>query len=458
MTLVDGGERPPRTRPATYATAAGRLPGVGHAAAVLRGPLRFLCGLQQQADIVRVDLGPMRTLFLTAPDLINTMLVDRTGHFEKGRFYDKVRPLAGNGVVLAQGAEHRRQQAMIKPAFHRSKLDGYVEVMHRVVDERLAGWRPGARLAVDTEMHAITLRILARTMFGSAVGAATAEELAKLLPDVLQAIMVRTADPGDLIARLPLPMNRRFDRAHARLRTAIHEVVLAHRDGGSDGADMLSTLLAARDDVTGAAMSEDEVCDQVVAMTMAGSETAATAMTWMFHELGDHPDVADRVAEEVRSVLGERRCGLGDLGELPYCRRVLLEVLRLRQPIMVISRRTTADVPLGGGVLRAGAEVFYSPYAVFRDPVHFPDPLRFDPDRWLTTPPSLLARGTYTPFGGGPRHCVGEHFAWAMMTVVLTEVARRWRLRAVPGPRIRELPWATIIPSTMPMSAHPRSG
>lgn len=445
-------ERGAPMRTASYAVAAGRLPGIGHAFA-MRRPLAFLCSLQRQADIVRVDLGPMCTLFLTAPDLINSMLVDRNDNFDKGRFYDKVRPLAGNGVVLAQGAEHRRQLAMIKPAFHRGQLDGYTEVMHAVVAEKLADWRPGQDLAIDKEMHTITLRILARTMFGAGIGAETAAQLAKLLPDVLKAIMVRTLDPGDLLAKLPLPMNKRFNAAHAGLRAAIRQVMLSHRAGVSDGADMLSTLLDARDEVTGEPMTEDEICDQIVAVTMAGSETAATAMTWMFYELARHPEVAARVLAEIDETLGDRRCELSDVGRLPYCRRVLQEVLRLRQPIMVISRRTTTDVPIGGGVLRAGTELFYSPYAVFRDPAHFPDPMRFDPDRWLTTPAHLLPRGAYTPFGGGPRHCIGEHFAWAMMTVVLTEVVRRWTLRPKPGARIREMPWATINPSSMPMVA-----
>jgi cytochrome P450 len=448
MTAATEDNAPVRT--ASYAVAAGRLPGVGHAFA-MRNPLKFLCSLQQQADIVKVDLGPMSTLFLTAPDLINTMLVDRGGHFEKGRFYDKVRPLAGNGVVLAQGAEHRRQLAMIKPAFHRSQLDGYTDVMHAVVAEKLEDWLPGQELAVDKEMHAITLRTLARTMFGAGIATDTAGELAELLPVVLKAIMVRTMDPGDVLAKLPLPMNKRFDAAHAGLRAAIRGVMLNHREGVSNGTDMLSTLLDARDETTGEPMTEDEICDQIVAVTMAGSETAATAMTWMFYELARNPEVERRVLAEIDEVLGDRRCEFADMGRLPYCRRVLQEVLRVRQPIMVISRRTTAEVPLGGGFLKAGTEMFYSPYAVFRDPAHFPDPMRFDPDRWLTTPAQSLPRGTYTPFGGGPRRCIGEHFGWAMMTVALTEIVRRWKLRPKPGARIREMPWATINPSSMPM-------
>jgi cytochrome P450 len=186
---------------------------------------------------------------------------------------------------------------------------------------------------------------------------------------------------------------------------------------------------------------------------MAGSETAATAMTWMFYELAQRPEVAEKVRDEVWSELGDRGCELADVSRLPYCRRVLQEVLRMRQPILVISRRSTTDVRIGGGTLRAGAELFYSPHAVHRDPTWFPDPMRFDPDRWVRTSASSLPRGVYTPFGAGPRHCIGEQFAWAMMTVVLAEVVRRWNLRLAPGARVREMPWATINPNRMPMIA-----
>jgi cytochrome P450 len=443
------------TQQATYTIARGRLPVIGHALVLMRNPLRFLRSLQEQADLVEVDIGPIRTLFVTKPELIHAMLTDRQDHFDKGRFYDKVRPLAGNGVVLAQGAEHRRQLGMIKPAFHRRQLNGYTDVMRQVVLEKIAEWRPAQELAIDKEMHIITLRILARTMFGAGIAQEQAAELAGLLPVVLKSIMWRTVDPGDLLARLPLPVNRTFSQANARLRELINRMMLTYRSHNIEGGDMLSMLLAARDEQTGAGLTDEEICDQIVAVTMAGSETAATAMTWMFYELARDPGARQRVADEIGEVLGEQEVTFGDVESLPYCRRVLQEVLRLRQPIMVISRRATSSVRIGAGYLRPGTELFYSPYAVFRDPRYFPDPLRFDPDRWLSTPAAALPRGTYTPFGGGPRHCIGEQFAWAMMTVVLAEICRRWELHLSPGVKIREMPWATINPDAMPMIASP---
>jgi cytochrome P450 len=443
---------------ATYTTAPGRVPGVGHALALMRSPLRFLTSLRTHGDLVRVDLGPMPSLFVTSPPLIHAVLTDRKDLLDKGRFYDKVRPLTGNGVIHAYGDEHRRQQAMIKPAFHRDEITRYIEVMREVTEEKTAGWRAGARIPVDKAMRDITFNILARTMFGSVVDRRAHEELARILPTVLEAIMWRTVSPGDTLEKLPLPMNRRFDRAFAELREAISRVMLAYREGATaepGRAGMLAMLLAARDETTGEGMTDEELCNQIVSVTMAGSETAATAMAWLFYELARHPEIEERVREEVLDVVGERDFTMADVGHLPYNRRVLQELMRVRQPILVISRRAVRDFPLGGGHVKAGTELFYSPYATHRDPELFPDPLRFDPDRWLDRSPASLPKGAYTPFGAGPRHCIGEQFAWAMMHVVLGTVIRRWRLTLADGVTVREMPWATVNPNHMPMTAMP---
>lgn len=443
-----------RTEPATYAVATGRLPGVGHTLALLRNPFRFFESLQGQADLVAVDLGPVHTVFVTDPALVHALLTDRERALDKGRFYDKVRPLAGNGVVLANGAEHRKQLAMIKPAFHRDALVRYAEVMSEVVDDVTSTWRPGQRIAADKEMHAMTLRILSSTMFGAGVDQQAVAELVRLLPGVLKGIMVRTVVP-DVVDRLPLPVNRRFDQAFSDLRAAINRIMRAYREGDVDNGDMMSMILAERDPDTGEPLTDEQVCDQIVAVTMAGAETAATALGWTFYELARHPQVEQAVADEVATVIGDRDFEIQDAGRLGYTRLMLQEVLRLRQPILVISRRATRDIELGGRPIAAGTELFYSPYGLFRDPALYPDPHRFDVDRWIERPLADLPRGAYVPFGGGPRHCIGEQFGWVMMSAVVAGVLRRWRLELPPGFRAREMPWATVNPRSLPMTVRP---
>jgi cytochrome P450 len=454
MRSRDGYQPLQSTATVSYAVANGRTPVLGHLPALLRHPFRFFESLQGQADVVRVDLGRLHTFFLTDPALVNNLLTDREQVLDKGRFYDKVRPLAGNGVVLANGEEHARQLAMIRPAFHHEQLRPYAAVMLDVARTTVGAWHAGMKIPADKEMHAITLQILARTMFGAGVEREAVAELVRLLPGVLKGIMVRTILP-DGVNRLPLPMNHRFDAAFAALRRAISRVMRAYRDAAIDNGDMMSMLLAARDPQTGDPLSDKEVCDQIVAVTMAGSETAATALAWTFYELARHPSVERLLADEVATVLGDREFEIGDQTRLTYTRRVLQEALRLRQPILVISRRARCDTQLRSLSIPAGSELFYSPYGLHRDPRHFPEPHRFDPDRWLVTPAGTLPRGAYVPFGGGPRHCIGEQFAWVMMAVVVVEVIRRWRLRLPPGFRVREMPWATVNPRSLPMTVHP---
>jgi cytochrome P450 len=358
------GEHPGQATTATsFAVAAGRVPLAGHVPSLLLHPFRFFELLQERADIVKVDLGVLSCLFLTSPDLINTLLTDRGRVLDKGRFYDKVRPLAGNGVVLANGAEHTSQLSMIKPAFHRRQLHPYAAVMREVAAATAGSWRAGEQIAADKQMHSITLQILARTMFGAGVDRAAVAELVRLLPGVLKGIMVRTILP-DRVSRLPLPMNRRFDQAFAALRAAITRVMRAYREAGVDHGDMMSMLLAAHDPHTGEPLTDKEVCDQIVAVTMAGSETAATALAWTFYEIARHPEVERRLTEEITGTLAGRDFEVGDETRLAYTRRVLQESLRLRQPILVISRRSTTDIQLGGMTVPAGSELFYSPYGV----------------------------------------------------------------------------------------------
>jgi cytochrome P450 len=433
--------------------APGRLPWVGHAAAVARHPLRFFEQLQGRGGMVGVSFGPLSTVFLTEPELVHQMLMDRGGVLDKGRFYDKVRPLAGNGIVLANGEDHRRQLAVVKPAFHHRHLAAHTTVMRDVAATATGAWQPGRPIAVDKQMHAITLRILARTMFGAGVDDHAVAELIRLLPGVLRGIMTRTVTP-DALLRLPLPANRRFDRAFADLRAAISRIMRAHRGSATDGGDLLSMILATRDPRTGRPPTERDVCDQIVAVTMAGSETAATSMAWTFYEIARHPQVEARLVAEIGAVLGDRPVEAADAGRLPYTRQVLQESLRLHQPILVISRRTTGELDLSGVRVPAGTELFYSPYGLFRDAGLYPRPHDFDPGRWQTRPVSALPRGAFLPFGGGPRHCLGEHFAWLMMTVVVVEVLRRWRLRLPRGFQARAMPWATINPRSLPMTAY----
>jgi cytochrome P450 len=240
------------------------------------------------------------------------------------------------------------------------------------------------------------------------------------------------------------------------LYAVLARLVRARRAQHGEQDDLLSMLLASQDPRTGARMTDEELCDELVTLFVAGTETVSAALAWTFHELARHPEVEARLHAEVDATLGGRPVSAADLPDLRYTRRIAQEVLRLHS-VWLLMRRAVAPVELGGVALEPGAEVFFSPYALHRDPRWYPDPNAFDPDRWLPERSAGLPRGAYIPFGAGNRLCVGEGFAWAELAIVIATVASRWRLVPVPGHEVRPRIGTLEEPERLPMTPYPRS-
>jgi cytochrome P450 len=252
-----------------------------------------------------------------------------------------------------------------------------------------------------------------------------------------------------------IPANRRFDRAVERLRAIVLDVIAAWRADGEDHGDLLSMLMLATDEDTGAGMTDQQVYDEVITLLTAGSETSAVALTWFFHEIARHPEIERRIEEELDAVLAGRTATFDDVAKLEYTRRVVTEVLRM-YPIWILMRRALVDVELGGVRLPAGTEVMLSPYSLHFDPEFHDQPDLFDPDRWLPERAARVPKGAFIPFGSGSRQCVGKAFAETEITVVAATIMSRWKLVPVPGKPVRTKVTSAAYPSRMPMTAVPR--
>jgi len=217
------------------------------------------------------------------------------------------------------------------------------------------------------------------------------------------------------------------------------------RASGEDRGDVLSTLLSAQDEDDGV-MTDRQVRDEALTLFLAGHETTANALTWTWHLLSGNPEAEARLHRELRDVLGGRLPAVDDLPRLEYTRKVLTESLRLFPPAYMLSRAAVEDVPLGGYVVPKGDIVVMSQYAIHRDARYYVEPERFNPDRWTPEMQERLPRFAYFPFGGGPRVCIGESFAWTEGTIVLATLAQRWRLRTVPGHPVGLRPLITLRP------------
>lgn len=430
-------------------TVPGRAPLVGHALAMWRDPLRVLCSLGAAGPVVRVDLGTRPAYFLTEPGDVHDLLVTHGDSLDRGRLFERARDFVGNGLATSDGDLHRRMRALMQPAFGHARLTGYTEIMADTALRTASSWRHGATIAFDREMYALTVTTISRAMFSSTATAEVVAEVQELLPLVADGLFARTLLPKPL-TRVPLPANRRFDAAVARLRELVRVVIADHEAAGADRNDLLSILLASAEPLAPDGMSRTQLRDEVITIMTTGTETTALTLAWAFHELARWPDVAARVYAEVDAVIGERPVCRDDVDRLPYTNRFLNEVMRLHA-IPVIMRRATAPLHFAGLTFPKNTDLCYSPYAVHRDARLFPRPEHLDPDRWTGEAAARLPRGAFTPFGAGRRKCIGHSFAWAELVIAVAAIAARWRLEPV-GPAPREVMSASIPrPHALPM-------
>ncbi|CCH34607.1 cytochrome P450 [Actinosynnema sp. NPDC047251] len=435
--------------------APGRLPLLGHTVSLLRRRAEFTAALRGRGEVVKVDLGPVPTYFVTSPRLTHQVLVTDGARFRKGLLFERFRPYMGNGLALSDGSFHRRQRRMMQPAFHRERIAHYAEAMVRAATDLADSWQAGEPRVVEDDMQALAVTVVGETLFSTGIGQRAIAEIRRSVFDVIQNGAVRALSPG-FVSKLPIPVNRKFDLAIERMRAIVLEVIASWRAEGVDHGDLLSTMLLAHDDESGGGMSDQQVYDEVITLLTAGIETSAVALGWLFHELAEHPEVERRVHAQVDEVLAGRPVTFADLPRLGYLYQVVNEVLR-KYPIWILMRKAVEPVDLAGTVLPTGAEVIVSPHVVHHDPAVYPDPERFDPDRWTGERTAAVPRGAFVPFGGGARQCIGNVFAQTEIVIALATVAARWRLVQVPGTKVRTKFTTAAYPVDLVMTPVPRT-
>ncbi|MFG2682204.1 cytochrome P450 [Streptomyces sp. NPDC048392] len=437
--------------------AAGSLPFLGHAIQLVRDNLGFIAALRTTyGPLVEITLQPgTRTLVVQDPGLVRTMLTDLGPSLDKGRFFEKMGQLLGDSVVTAAGQVHVRKRRQLQPAFGRERIARYVGTMRAETDTAVDGWVPGELLDVREAMVGLSLDMLAKTVFSGSLDDATFRRLRADLSVVMNGVGARVMLP-DWIERLPLPANRRFTAARDAVRATVDRAVTDLRAKGHDTGDMLSLLLRATDEETGRPLSGREISSEVLTLAVAGTETTASVLSWVLYELARAPRIEARVLAELDKVLGDRPVAFDDLGRLPYLGRVIEEALRLHHTGWLVTRRTVTETRLGPWTVPAGTELAYCQHALHRDPVLFPNPLVFDPDRWLddTRPRPTEA---FLPFGAGKHKCIGDRFALTELVTAIATITRRVRLELAPGRTVRPVAAATVRPRTLLMTVRPRA-
>ncbi|MFD5271496.1 cytochrome P450 [Streptomyces sp. NPDC058335] len=425
----------------------GAWPVLGHAPALLRDPLRFFGSLADHGEIMRVRLGPVPVHALTHPALVHQVLVTEAHLYERGRLFDKLSGIVGHGLLTSSGPPHRAQRRIVQPLFQREQVARHLGAMRAAVTEVTSSWRPGQCVAVESAGNDIALLAVTNSLLPTGTGGQVAQAVKENLPVLMRALILQIALP-EWWTRLPVPGNRRAGRAVANLRGAIAEALTRHRTAPSGGGDFLSSLTSARDTL-GKPLDDEAVIDQALALLVAGVETTGSTLAWAFHELARHPHAERQVHDEADTAAAQGITDPKQLRRLSYTTWFLQETLRLHT-LSFFMRRTLEPCELGGARLAAGAEVVLSPHALHHDPRWYTDPDTFDPDRWKPGTPAVL-KGAYLPFGSGAHRCVGEHFAFTEILTALTMICSRWRLRHLPGTRVREIPRIEVHPSTFHM-------
>ena len=415
--------------------------------AIRRDPLAFLTQLARDyGDIVYFKVGPQRIFLLNHPDTIKEVLVSHSQKFVKGRGLQMAKLLLGEGLLTSEGNFHLRQRRLAQPAFHRQRIASYGAVMTDYAAQVQERWQDGATLDIAQEMRRLTLLIVGKTLFDSEVESET-KEIGEALSEAMQLWRTFNLPGGEWLEKLPLPSTRRFHKVRARLDATIYRMIDERRSSGVDRGDLLSMLLLAQDaEDDGGSMTDVQLRDEAMTLFLAGHETTANALTWTWYLLSQHPEVEMKLQAELDGVLAGRRPTVDDWPRLAYTEMVFAESMRLYPPAWILGRRTLQDCEVGPYLMPAGSLVLLSPYLMHRDSRYYPDPFRFQPQRWTPEAKTSRPKFSYFPFGGGPRVCLGESFAWMEGVLVVATLAQKWQMQLIPGHPVELQPLITLRP------------
>jgi cytochrome P450 len=412
-----------------------------------RDRLAFLQrAVAQCGDVTRLSMGPGHAIVLTHPDDIRDVLVTNKRNFVKGRGLQRSKRLLGEGLLTNEGDAHLRQRRLAQPAFHRERIAGYAQTMAAYADRTSSGWSEGASIDVGREMMELTLAIAGKTLLNADVEGET-RVIGDAMTEVMRLFNFAMLPFTEYLDELPLPWNRSFQRARATLDETIYRVIAERRASGADHGDLLSMLMMAQDaEGDGGGMTDEQLRDEAMTIFLAGHETTANALTFTWYLISQHPEVEQRIHAEIDAVLSGRIPSMDDVPRLPYIRMVVAESMRLFPPAWTLGYRAVEDYEVRGYLMPAKTLVLMPQYIVHRDPRWFPDPLRFDPERWKPGTHSDRPRFAYFPFGGGVRQCIGEQFAWTEAVIVIATIAQKWRLAMPKGTEMPVLPTFTLRP------------
>jgi cytochrome P450 len=414
-----------------------------------KDPLHFFLKAAESCEVVEFPNAVGRFFLINEPRIVDQVLRAKHRNYPKSQYYERVRPLFGDGLFELEGEKWKLKRQTMQPSFHKQATEGLAQIIVEEVGSTLDNWtdRSSDREAFDIvpPLMQMTFKIITKAMCGSALPH-NVDEISQALTTILEAgeRLLWAAFP--FVHHLPSPRKARLKRALQTFDRFIIDLVEKRREMPDGEVLLIDLLLASRDPETGAPPSDRELRDDLMTMLIAGHETTALAIAWTCYLLSKNPQVHDRLRQENTAVLGGRVPGLADLPELEYHRAVINETLRLYPPFWTLSRQAVADDVLCGYHIPAGATVMVAPYVLHRHPRYWSNPEGFYPERF--NDPELTKAGNfaYFPFGGGPRVCIGKNLALIEAQLYLAMLVQRFDLELQPGWRVEPRPMISLRP------------
>jgi cytochrome P450 len=404
---------------------------------------------ERYGDVSAINIAGNRLVNVARPEWIDQILRDADGMLIKDRVLRDLHVLLGQGLLTSENPLWLRQRRLIAPALQRRHVLGYAQAMRTLTREMMAGWHDGQDVDVHAQWSTLTLRIVVQTLFNTQVREAEEAVAAALEQTMLHMDRELHSPLGLLPPWVHTPSRRAFQESIQVLDRVVLQLIESRRASGLEGDDLLGRLMAARDD-QGEGMSNQQLRDEVLTLFLAGHETTALTMTWTHWLLHRRPDVVQRLREEITASLTDPD-DLSPFGpemaqRLPWTLAVLRESMRLYPPAWIVGREPVETVEVGPHRVPPGAQLLMCTWNMHRDGRWFDQPDAFLPERWLDGLHERLPRGVYLPFGGGPRICIGNHFAMMEAAILLTEVVREWDFVVEPGYQPELVPSVTMRP------------
>jgi len=398
----------------------------------------------QYGDSYVIQAGDERAYVSSNPDAMHEIMVTKASSFYKDRdLKDQKIGLGrflGNGLLTSDGEFWKRQRKLAAPALHAKRIASYAQTMVDYTLKMLDGWRDGAQLNISREMSALTMQIVGKSLFDADVSGEV-----NRVGEALKVVQSVAGPPSMIPPWIPTPSEGRKRRARRDLDEIIYRMIADWRTKGEDKGDLLSMLLLAEDE-NGVQMTDQQARDEAVTLFLAGHETTANSLNWTWTLLAQNPDVEAKLHAELDTVLGDRPPTLADLEHLSYTEWVMKEAMRIYPPAWIVGRAAIEDVEIGEYFVPKGSQMNLIFYFAHHDPRWWDEPEQFRPERFSPENEAKLNKRAYTPFGGGPRVCIGNSFAMMEARLLLATIAQRYRLSLAPGQTVKMNPMITLNP------------